>query len=74
MEKNTYKKDEELFGNYTFADDWIIVTDRNGDTISVLQDDLIEFYEEVDKESHVLVTYFGNNYWIPRNMHFPNES
>jgi hypothetical protein len=57
-----------LFGPEVFADDWIIVTDRNGCDIQVTVDDIFEFPTH---ESNIEVIYDGQPWWIDKNLHFP---
>jgi hypothetical protein len=59
----------DLFGMETFAETWIIVTDRNGCDIQVTLEDLIEEMP-IDKYNYVAVCYYGKNWWIPENLHF----
>lgn len=59
-----------LFGDETFTETWIIVTDRNGCDIQVTVEDLME-EEPIDKYNYALVCYYGKYWWISKNVHFP---
>lgn len=59
-----------IFGDETFAETWIIVTDSNGCDIQVTVEDLIE-EEPIDKYNYVTVGYYGKNWWISQDLHFP---
>ena len=59
-----------MFGNEVFKDIWIIVTDSNECDIQVTLEDLIE-EEPIDKYNYVKVWYYGQIWWISKNLHFP---
>ena len=59
-----------MFGDETFAETWIIITDSNDCDIHVTVEDLME-EELIDKYNYVKVWYYGKSWWISKNIHFP---
>ena len=60
-----------FFGDYVFRDTWIIVTDSNGCDVQVTQDELIPSEVPIIESQHVKVQHMGQEYWIPKELHFP---
>ncbi len=60
-----------LFGDYTYSDDVIWVTDDNGRSVQVWENELVSLDIPVNKHKHVKVHYYGQTYWLPRELHFP---
>lgn len=60
-----------LFGDYTYEDTVINVTDPNGCNVQVYEHELISTDIPVERHKHVKVYYDNQKYWLPREFHFP---
>ena len=60
-----------MFGDYTFADTWIIVTDQQRRCISVTEDEIIPSNMPVDENNYIKVRYCRQWYWLSKNLHQP---
>lgn len=62
----------DLFGNETFSDNWIIVTDTNNCDVPVTEDDLAPVIPSgSNPHDYVPVWYYGQCWWIRKELHFP---
>lgn len=61
----------DFFGDYTFSEEWLTVTDSNGRSVQVTADELISDEVPISTSQYVKVYYLGQEYWIPKNIHFP---
>lgn len=74
MEQQTHIQPQALmgfFGDYAFADPWIVATDEHGRHVQVAEDELIPSDVPVDETKHIRVQYYGQDYWILQSLHFP---
>jgi hypothetical protein len=62
--QNTY----QIFFPEAFKETYLIVTDSNGCSVQVTEDELHEFKPN---EDHIHVYYYGQKWWIHRSLHFP---
>ncbi len=70
IKKQTQKRDAvNIFGDYTFADTWIIVTDQQRHRISVTEDEIIPSNIPVNENDYIKVRYCRQWYWLSKNLH-----